>query len=68
MPSFGSKESPSLKKMDYNNNNNNARYGGGSKFSMGHIVGDPFSLATIGIALVSRHEQGSQCEEALTVW
>ncbi len=53
MPSFGSKESPSLKKMDYNNNNNNARYGGGSKFSMGHIVGDPFSLATIGIALVS---------------
>ncbi|KAK0250758.1 Transmembrane osmosensor [Friedmanniomyces endolithicus] len=50
MPSFGSKESPSLKKMDYNNNNN-ARYGGGSKFSMGHIVGDPFSLATIGIAL-----------------
>ena len=67
MPSFGSKESPSLKKMDYNNNNNNARYGGGSKFSMGHIVGDPFSLATIGIALVSRQEHGAQYEEALIV-
>ncbi|KAK5685254.1 Transmembrane osmosensor [Elasticomyces elasticus] len=43
MPSFGSTHSPSLKKMDYNNN-------GRGKFSMGHIVGDPFSLATIAIA------------------
>ena len=49
MPSFGSNRSPSLKKMEYNNN---GRYGS-SKFSMGHIVGDPFSLATIGIAIVS---------------
>jgi len=44
---MGSK-SPSLKKMD----NYNGRYGS-NKFSMGHIVGDPFSLATIGIAIVS---------------
>ncbi|KAI7227256.1 High osmolarity signaling protein [Hortaea werneckii] len=48
MPSYGSNRS-SLKKMDYNN-----RYGGGggggSKFNLGHIVGDPFSLATIAIA------------------
>ncbi|GAB1740407.1 hypothetical protein NU219Hw_g5512t1 [Hortaea werneckii] len=50
MPSYGSNRS-SLKKMDYNTN----RYGGGgggggSKFNLGHIVGDPFSLATIAIA------------------
>jgi hypothetical protein len=49
MPSFGSNRSPSLKKMDYNNGG----YGRGSKFSMSNIFGDPFSLATIGIALVS---------------
>lgn len=34
--------------------NYNNRYGGGKKFSMGHIFGDPFPLATIGIAVV-RH-------------
>ena len=50
MPSFGTSRSPSLKKMDYNN----GRYSGGAgKFSMGHIFGDPVSLATIGIAIVS---------------
>lgn len=27
--------------------------GGGKKFSMSNIVGDPFPLATIGIAVVS---------------
>jgi len=51
MPGYSSK-SPSLQKMDYNNN---GRYGGGSgkKFEMGNIFGDPFSLATIAIAIVS---------------
>lgn len=51
MPSYGSNRSPSLKKMDYNNN---GRYGGGGKrFEMSNIMGDPFSLATIAIATVS---------------
>jgi len=50
MPSYGSQRSPSLKKMEYNNN---ARYSGGRKFNMGNIIGDPFALATIGIATVS---------------
>lgn len=49
MPSYGSLGSPSLKNMDYNH----ARYGGGKKFNFGHIFGDPFPLATIGIAVVS---------------
>ena len=49
MPSYGSLGSPSLKNMDYNN----ARYGGGRKFNSGLIFGDPFPLATIGIAVVS---------------
>lgn len=56
MPSYGSNRS-SLKKMDYTN----GRYGGGGKrFDVSHIVGDPFSLATIAIAIVSeaRHGQG----------
>ncbi|EMC93783.1 hypothetical protein BAUCODRAFT_124540 [Baudoinia panamericana UAMH 10762] len=50
MPSFGSNRSPSLKKMEYSNNNH-GRFGGAGKFSMGNIFGDPFSLATIGIAI-----------------
>ena len=50
MPSYGSQRSPSLKKMDYNNG---ARYGNAKRFNMGNIVGDPFALATIGIAIVS---------------
>jgi hypothetical protein len=50
MPSFGSNRSPSLKKMDYNNGGYGSRRG---KFAMSNIFGDPFSLATIGIAIVS---------------
>lgn len=52
MPSFGSNGSPSLQKMDMNNGG--GRFGKvGSKFNLANIVGDPFSLATIGIAIVS---------------
>lgn len=61
MPSYGSQRSPSLKKMDYNNNN--GKYGGGSRFSMGNIVGDPFSLATVGIAIVSEAEERARGDE-----
>lgn len=47
MPSFRSSGSNSIRKMDH--------YGGSgrARFSMGNIIGDPFSLATIGIAIVS---------------
>ncbi|GAB7359675.1 hypothetical protein MBLNU230_g6854t1 [Neophaeotheca triangularis] len=47
MPSHTTAGSPSLRKMDMHT----GRYGGGKKFSFSHIVGDPFPLATIGIAL-----------------
>ncbi len=51
MPGFEGSTSPSLHKMEMNN----ARYGAEPRkgFSIANIVGDPFSLATIGIALVS---------------
>ena len=51
MPGFGD-DSPSLLKMELNNN---GRFGGGGKksFNFANIAGDPFSLATIGIAIVS---------------
>lgn len=55
MPGFGG-DSPSLRKMELNNGNgNNGRFGGGGgrKFNFSNIAGDPFSLATIGIAIVS---------------
>lgn len=69
MPSHGSNRS-SLKKMDYNH----SRYGGsggGKRFDLGNIVGDPFSLATIAIAIVSFHasampDYGLEKEHKLT--
>lgn len=48
MPSYSGNNSPSLQKMDYS-----AGRHGGKRFDFGNIVGDPFSLATIGIAIVS---------------
>ncbi|KAK4561417.1 Transmembrane osmosensor [Recurvomyces mirabilis] len=48
MPSFGSSPT-SLKKMEHNNNGFGR--GKGNRFNFGHIIGDPFSLATIGIAI-----------------
>ena len=49
MPGYDSAlGSPSMRKMDMSN----GQYGGRKKFSMGNIFGDPFPLATIGIALV----------------
>jgi len=45
------KDTPTLNRMEANNT---GRFGGsGKKFNMGNIIGDPFSLATIGIAIVS---------------
>jgi hypothetical protein len=55
MPSYGSLGSPGVQKME----NYNSRYGGGKKgFSLGHIFGDPFPLATIGIATVRNYCRG----------
>lgn len=50
MKTFADYDSPNFNKMD---GNNGGRFGGGKKFAISNIVGDPFSLATIGIAIVS---------------
>ena len=53
MPGFESSGSDSPRKME---NGVSARLGGGggnNKFDIGNVIGDPFSLATIGIAIVS---------------
>lgn len=48
MGPFGSKETNSLRKMELVSRNN----GEGVGFSMENIIGDPFTLATVGIATV----------------
>jgi SHO1 osmosensor len=48
MPPFGSVHSPSLRKMD-----GGSRYNDGPRFSIGRIIGDPFALATISIAILA---------------
>jgi SHO1 osmosensor len=48
MPSYGSQSNPSLRKME-NGYGQTQR----STFSVGRIIGDPFALATISIAIVS---------------
>ena len=50
MPRFGSNDSGSLRKMELVSGREKGRRG---KFSMGNVFGDPFSLATLGIAAVS---------------
>lgn len=50
MPGFGSSDSPSLRKMELNKGGYGG--GGGRGFSFANIAGDPFSLATLGIAVV----------------
>lgn len=49
MPSYGSLHSPSLRKMDQSR----MGYGGRGGIKLGNIIGDPFALATLSIALVS---------------
>lgn len=55
MPPY-SAHSPSLRKMEGYGNGRRDTYGGGygsgKRFSFGNIVGDPFALATISIAIV----------------
>jgi len=54
MPSsYGSLESPSLRKMNGNLEANSGRRGGMRGFNIGHIVGDPFALATVSIAYLA---------------
>ena len=45
-------------------NRSNGRMSAGKKFDASHIFGDPFALATLGIAIVS--EQGRDDIEILT--
>ena len=52
MKQFSDVDSPTLNKMEMNNG---GRFSAGKKFAIGNIIGDPFSLATIGIAIVSAH-------------
>ena len=57
MPSYGSQSTPSLRKME-----NGHTYGQRSTFSVGRIIGDPFALATISIAIVSAPSRSpSEC-------
>ena len=55
MQSSRSLNSPSLEK---HYNTMDSRTGG--KFSFGHIIGDPFALATISIAIVSYRWQAGK--------
>ncbi|KAF2134706.1 high osmolarity signaling protein SHO1 [Dothidotthia symphoricarpi CBS 119687] len=48
MPTYGGLDSPSLRKME-----NGHGYGQRASFSIGRIVGDPFALATISIAILA---------------
>ncbi|KAK5139438.1 Transmembrane osmosensor [Oleoguttula sp. CCFEE 6159] len=50
MPTYDSVPSPSLRKME---RVSRTPYNGGMKFSFGHIIGDPFALATISIAILA---------------
>lgn len=59
MKEFKDVDSPTLNKMEANNG---GRFGRGTrKFSIGNIIGDPFSLATIGIAVVSTAAWHGHC-------
>lgn len=54
MPSYGSLHSPSLRKMNgHIDNTSRRRTSGMSAMNMAYIIGDPFALATVSIAMVS---------------
>ena len=61
MPSYGSLHSPSLKKHNIMDQRR------GPRFSFGHIIGDPFALATLSISLVREDCSLPSIEHTLTV-
>jgi len=56
MPTYSSLDSPSFRKMEGSRRDYSRR-----RFSLAHIIGDPFALATTTIAIVSRPLHATSC-------